>query len=136
MENKSEQRSGSDVALHSAIDSLLETALAAGHFQALYLYSMDGLPIARAGDLDIRLGNGLLEVALIILEIKNAGARPGGPEDLYEVVVEGTNKVRFIYRMVNFLDRPALLAVIIPTRRAYRGVVNRLQKAIAGLDAD
>ena len=125
-----------EVPLPSAIADHLQNTLTTGHFQSICIYSHEGLPIASIGDADAQLENNLLEVALMALEIGKISSQISELGNLHEVVVEGVGKTRFVYRTIAFLDRSALLAVVVPARKAYRGAINRLQKAVARLNAE
>ena len=119
--------------LQTMIEDLLKAMVQEGKYESLFLFSQEGLAIAQhisSGDLR---EPGVMEISVMIFEVKKAIHKLSGLSDLHEVVVEGKDKKKVIFRFIPFLGQTAILVIVVPGRQSYRALTNRVQKAISYL---
>ena len=105
-----------------------------GNYEAAYLFSSEGLPIAKAtatGDVD---PDKLAEMSIMFQDVQNLAHTLGGIESLHEVYIEGSNYRKVIFRIFKAFGENVVLAAVIPPRKTYRKHTNDLQKVIHQID--
>ncbi len=122
------------LAPQALIEKKIRQIIEFGNYEAAYLFSREGLPIAHAvtsGDVD---ADRLAELSLMFQEIQRVTNSLGGIDELKEVFVEGKNQRKVIFRFFEAFGEDVVLAVVIPPRKTYRKHTNDLQRLILGIE--
>ncbi len=101
-----------------------------GNYEAVYLFSTEGLYIARAeadGHVD---PDRLAEISLLFTDIRRLATTIGSIDRLKEVFMEGYNRSKIIFRFFRAFEEDVVLAAVIPPGRTYRKHTNDLQRLI------
>ena len=122
-----------DVAPQELIEARMEAIVNLGNFEAVFLFTDEGLPLAKATRQDVSDEDRLAEMSLTFQNVKNLATSLGGIERLKEVFIEGENHRKVVFRFFHALGNDLVLAAIIPPKRAYRKVTNDLQRLILSL---
>jgi len=122
-----------DVAPQELIEARMEAIVNLGNFEAVFLFTDEGLPLAKATRQDASDEDRLAEMSLTFQNVKNLATSLGGIERLKEVFIEGENHRKVVFRFFHALGNDLVLAAIIPPKRAYRKVTNDLQRLILSL---
>ncbi len=97
-----------------------------GNFETAYLFSEEGLTLAQHTSGEIVPEDRLVEMSVLFQEIKRMADVMGGISDIKELVLEGNNKRKIIFRFFNAFDQHVVLALIIAPQKKYRGLTNKL----------
>lgn len=122
-----------DLAPQELIESRMQAIVNLGNFEAVFLFTDEGLPLAKATAQDSSDEDRLAEMSLTFQNVKNLATSLGGIQRLKEVFIEGENHRKVVFRFFHALDNDLVLAAIIPPKRAYRKVTNDLQRLILSL---
>jgi len=114
------------------IERRMHEVIALGNYEAAYLFSEEGLPMAQAIR-DPGQETPLVEVSLALQEIRRTIQQLAGVRQLKEIVVEGESK-RVVFRFFRAFEQEVTLVVVVPRGKSYRQHTNRLQRAIAAFD--
>ncbi|MDZ7386150.1 MAG: hypothetical protein ONB07_08525 [candidate division KSB1 bacterium] len=102
-----------------------------GHFEAAYLFTADGLPLARAtGETGVS-EDFLAETGLLLQQVQHTATELGGLTGLAEVLLEDQQGRKVVVRFIEAFRQPAILAVVVPPNKSFRGLTNRLVRLIA-----
>ncbi|MBN2001369.1 hypothetical protein JW935_27740 [candidate division KSB1 bacterium] len=112
------------------IKALLKDYVTTGHFKAIYLFSDDGLLLVK--HVGKRSFDELVatEISVRILEIRQTLENMPALSGIFEVMLERQNGEKLVFRFVNIFSRLMILTVLVPVRKSYRGVLNKLQSDI------
>jgi len=122
-----------DLAPQELIESRMQAIVNLGNFEAVFLFTDEGLPLAKATAQDSSDEDRLAEMSLTFQNVKNLATSLGGIQRLKEVFIEGENHRKVVFRFFHALGNDLVLAAIIPPKRAYRKVTNDLQRLILTL---
>ena len=112
------------------IENLMQEIIEKGHYDAVFLFSLEGLPLAQAiTDIDIDQAC-LVNVSLVLKDLQNMIKTIADIEDLREIVIEGFNRRKVVFRFLEILGQPSILAVIVTPRKSYKGLTNQLIRTI------
>ncbi len=113
------------------IEQAMRQLIALGHFEAAYLFTADGLRLARAtGETPIP-EHFLAETALVLEQVQRTASELGGLAGLTEVLLEDQNGRKVVVRFIEAFGQPAILAAVVAPQRSFRGLTNRLVRLIA-----
>ena len=56
----------------------------------------------------------------------------GGISRLREIIIEGTNRRKIVFRFFESFEQPVVLALVVPPNKTYRQRTNELEKLIIG----
>jgi len=118
------------IAPQIAIEAKMQEIVQLGNFESVYLFSDEGLPLARATSVPQSDEEQIAELSLMFNNLKNLASTIGGIERLREVLIEGENHKRVIFRFFRAFTNDVVLAAVIPPRKTYRKVANDLQRLI------
>jgi hypothetical protein len=119
-----------DVAPQQRIEEFMEEVIELGHYEMAYLFSQEGLLLAhKRTDSDVKEDR-LVEMSLQFQEIHNMADVMAEISEIKELVIEGYNKRKIIFRFFNAFDQTVALAVIVPPKKTYRGLTNKLVRLI------
>ena len=97
-----------------------------GNFETAYLFSEEGLTLAQHSIGEIVPEDRLVEMSVLFQEIKRMADVMGGISEIKELVLEGNNKRKIIFRFFNAFDQDVVLVLIIAPQKTYRGLTNKL----------
>ena len=112
------------------IEKRMKMVMQFGNYEAAYLFSREGLPIAQAGKSSDVDPDRLAELSIMFQDVQRLTNTLGGIENLKEVFVEGTNYRKVAFRFFPAFGEEVVLAVVIPPGKTYRKHTNDLQRLI------
>jgi predicted regulator of Ras-like GTPase activity (Roadblock/LC7/MglB family) len=117
-----------------SIEKKMADILAAGTYEAAYLFSDEGLPIAQASSTNGQPvdRDRIAEMAILFHEVRRMAALMGGISRLREVIIEGENHRKIVFRFFQAFGQQVILAVVVPPQKAYKQRTNELEKLIVG----
>jgi predicted regulator of Ras-like GTPase activity (Roadblock/LC7/MglB family) len=107
----------------------MHEVIALGTYEAAYLFSEEGLPMAKAKH-DDREESPLLEISMALRGIREVVEQLTGGSSLREIVVDARTK-RVVFRFFRAFEQEVTLVVVVPRGKSYRQQTNRLQRTIA-----
>ena len=112
------------------IEKKMRQIVQLGNYEAAYLFSAEGLYIAKAAARDDVDPDRLAEISMLLGDVKRLAATLGGIERLAEVFMEGDNHRKIIFRFFKAFGEDVVLVAVVPPRKAYRKHTNDLQKIV------
>ncbi len=123
--------------LQEKIEEQMKEIVNLGNYQSVFLFDQEGLQLAQYAPEGIVEEVRVIEISLMIVELKKTVNNLAGIADLKEIMVEGFDGKKIIFRFIPFYGQMAIFVAVIPRHKSYRLLTNRLQNAIIklGLDA-
>lgn len=118
-----------------AIENHMREIVQLGHYEAAHLFSDEGLPLAEVSDTHPVERDRLIELSLMFQEVRRMADVMGGISSLKEIILEGYNHKKIIFRFFRAFNQSVVLAVVVPPRKSYRGHTNKLVKTIEAVSA-
>ncbi len=112
------------------IKLLFKDYTGADGFKAVYLFSDEGLLLVKHGSKRNFDELSATELSARILEIKAAMDNIPALSGVHEVMLERNNGEKLVFRFVQVFSRPMVLIVLVLPRKAYRGLLNKLQNDV------
>lgn len=112
------------------IERFMKDVMKSGNYEMAYLLSQEGLTLAQAQSESIVPEDRLVELSIQFQEIQKMADVMGGISQIHELVIEGQNKRKIIFRFFDAFDQSVVLAIIIPPQKTYRGLTNKLVKLV------
>ncbi|MBD3288405.1 hypothetical protein GF337_06335 [candidate division KSB1 bacterium] len=112
------------------IEKFMRDVIGQGNYEMAYLFSEEGLPMAEVRGEGLIPEDRLVEISMIFQEIIKMADVMGGIDQLNEVIIEGHNRRKIIFRFFKGFDQSLILALVIPPRKTYRGLTNKLVRII------
>ncbi|MDZ7359561.1 MAG: hypothetical protein ONB46_02385 [candidate division KSB1 bacterium] len=116
------------------IENKMAEILGLGTYEAAYLFSDEGLPIAQASN-----ANGqqvdrdrIAELSILFHDVRRMASVMGGISRLREVIIEGENHRKIVFRFFQAFGQQVILAVVVPPQKAYKQRTNELEKLVIG----
>jgi predicted regulator of Ras-like GTPase activity (Roadblock/LC7/MglB family) len=147
-ENDSAQGFGTGVAVKSGseqgaatvktpqvtIEKKMAEIISLGAYEAAHLFSDEGLPIAQASSESGQTvdRDRLAELAILFQDVRRMASLMGGISRLREVLIEGENHRKIVFRFFRAFEQQVILAVVVPPKKSYRQRTNELEKLIVG----
>lgn len=116
------------------IEEKIYQIVALGNYEAAYLFSTEGLPMAHAassGEVD---PDRLAEMSIMFQDVQRLAATMGGIKRLHEVYIEGSNHRKVIFRTLIAFGENVVLAAVVAPGKTYRKHTNDLQKLIQAIE--
>ena len=120
----------SDLAPQEKIENFIEQVVKLGNYEMAYLISQEGLTLAQSNSEGAVPEDRVIEMSVIFQDIQQMADVMGGISDIKELVLEGNNKKKIIFRFFNAFDQSVVLALVIPPQKSYKGLTNKLIKLI------
>jgi len=112
------------------IERAMQQIVQLGHFEEVYLFTEDALPLARA-DGQNQVGiEMIIESAILLLGLREITKTLGPESEPSEIVIEGHNHRKIVFRFLEFFNKSTILAFVVPPRKSFRGLANRLESLI------
>lgn len=117
-----------------SIEKKMADILAVGTYEAAYLFSDEGLPIAQASSTNGQQvdRDRIAEMAILFHDVRRMASLMGGISRLREVLIEGENHRKIVFRFFQAFGQQVILAVVVPPQKAYKQRTNELEKLIVG----
>ncbi len=112
------------------IENFMSEVIKLGNYETAYLMSEEGLTLAHRLVGEIVPEERLTEMAVIFQDIQKMADVMGGISEIKELVMEGHNKRKIIFRFFNAFDQKVILSFVIPPKKTYRGLTNKLVRLI------
>ncbi|MEE4310809.1 MAG: hypothetical protein V2J62_02970 [candidate division KSB1 bacterium] len=115
------------------IEEYLNEVQELGNYESAYLFSQEGLPMAEVrGETEITEDR-LIEMSVLFQEVRKMADVMGGISELKEIILEGYNRKKIVFRFFEGFDQTVVLALVIPPRKTYRGLTNSLMRLVQKL---
>ena len=122
-----------DKSPQEVIEEYLNEVQELGNYETAYLFSQEGLPMAEVrGETEITEDR-LIEMSVLFQEVRKMADVMGGISELKEIILEGYNRKKIVFRFFEGFDQTVVLALVIPPRKTYRGLTNRLMRLVQKL---
>lgn len=117
-----------------SIEKKMADILAIGTYEASYLFSDEGLPIAQASSTNGQQvdRDRIAEMSILFHDVRRMASLMGGISRLREVIIEGENRRKIVFRFFQAFGQQVILAVVVPPQKAYKQRTNELEKLIIG----
>jgi len=112
------------------IESFMNEVVGLGNYEMAFLYSEEGLPMAEVRGQETIPEDRLVEMSMIFQEVMKMADVMGGITEIREIVLEGSNRRKLIFRFFESFDQNLILALVIPPKKTYRGLTNKLMRLI------
>ncbi len=112
------------------IENFMSEVIKLGNYETAYLMSEEGLTLAHSLVDEVVPEERLIEMAVIFQDIQKMADVMGGISEIKELVMEGNNKRKIIFRFFNAFDQKVILSLVIPPKKTYRGLTNKLVRLI------
>lgn len=112
------------------IEEFMKEVIGLGNYEMAYLFSQEGLPMAEIKGEGLVSEDRLIEMSMLFQEIIKMADVMGGISELKEIMLEGNNRRKIIFRFFNGFDQSLILALVIPPKKTYRGLTNKLVRII------
>jgi hypothetical protein len=112
------------------IESKMQEILRNGNYDMVHLFSSEGLPLAECYHERVVPNDRLIELSLLFREIKKMADVMGKISNIKEVIVEGYNRRKIVFRFFQAFKQDVVLVMVIPPKKAYRSLTNSLIKTI------
>ena len=119
-----------NLAPQEKIENFMKEVIELGNYEMAYLLSQEGLLLAQSKTAEIIPEDRLVEMSILFQEIQQMADVMAGISEIKELAIEGTNKRKIIFRLFDAFDQSVTLALIIPPKKTYRGLTNKLVRLI------
>ena len=116
------------------IEEFMNEVVGLGNFEMAYLFSEEGLPMAEVKGEGLVPEDRLIEMSILFQEILKMADVMGGISELKEIMLEGNNRRKIIFRFFEGFDQSLVLALVIPPKKSYRSLTNKLIRIIKDID--
>lgn len=120
--------------LQSIIESAMQEIVQKGHYESAFLFTTEGLLIAHYMHKAILAEQQAIEISMLMNRVQRMIKVMGGLAKINEIVVEDEFHKKLVFRFLTFFSQPAILVTVIPPRKAYRGLTNKLSHLITQLE--
>ncbi len=112
------------------IQDAMREILESGNYDMVHLFSSEGLPIAECYRNGVLPKDRLVELSLLFRELKKMADLMGQISNIKELIVEGNNRRKVVFRFFQAFNQEVVLAIVVPPKKSYRGLTNSLIKTI------
>jgi len=115
----------------SRVEREMKQLVQLGGYEAIYLFNPEGLVLAASVAREAILREEqAVEFSVLIARMQKVVRRISELSDLKEQVIEDQEGKRLVFRFLKLFSQPALLLMVLPASRSYRGLANRLCRII------
>jgi hypothetical protein len=122
-----------ELPIQDSIEANMKEIVTLGNYDAVFLYDQDGLLIASCSGKDDLEERRVIEISMLVKKVKAFAQNLAKMSDLKEIVLEDSSNRKVVFRFISFLTVPTILVAVVPSHKTYRGLTNRLQRAIQKL---
>jgi predicted regulator of Ras-like GTPase activity (Roadblock/LC7/MglB family) len=116
------------------IESKMRDFIQAGRYELAHLFSEEGLVLAEAFGSRVIERDRLAEVSVMFQEVRKLAETMGGISQLREVIMEGQNRRKIVFRFFPAFGQEVILVAVVPPRTAYRQATNQLVKLVESIE--
>ncbi len=128
--------SPTDAPLQKTIERMMKDVLQLGSYDAIFLFDAEGLPMAKQiAHIELLPEPHAVELSVLIGKMQKVIRRMSALGPLREVLIEDTGGRKLIFRYLSIFSQIAILVLVVPPHRTYRGLVNRLCRSIEKLSS-
>ncbi len=115
------------------IQDAMQAILESGNYDMVHLFSSEGLPLAECYKNGIVPKDRLVELSILFRELKQMADLMGQISNIKELILEGNNQRKIVFRFFQAFNQEVVLAIVVPPKKSYRGLTNSLIKTIEGV---
>lgn len=112
------------------IQKFMSEVIEEGNYESAYLFSEEGLTLASGTKKEIIEEDRFVEMAMILQNIQKMADVMGGIDNIRELIIDGNNRRKIVFRFFHAFNQDLVLALIIPPRKTYRGLTNKLVRLV------
>ena len=116
------------------IEEYMNDVVGLGNYEMACLFSQEGLPMAEVKGADVLPEDRLVEMSILFQDVRKMADVMGGISELKELILEGNNRRKIIFRFFEGFDQSLVLALVIPPKKTYRSLTNKLVRIIEKLN--
>jgi hypothetical protein len=112
------------------IQDAMRAILDSGNYDMVHLFSSEGLPLAECYSNGVVPKDRLVELSILFRELKQMADLMGKISNIKELILEGNNHRKVVFRFFRAFNQEVVLAIVVPPKKSYRGLTNSLIKTI------
>ena len=101
-----------------------------GNYDMVSLFSDEGLPLAEFNNEQVVEQDRLAELSIMLREVRKMADAMGKISNIKEMIVEGFNHRKIVFRFFHAFDQDVVLAIIVPPKKSYKALTNSLVRTI------
>ena len=119
--------------VQQTIQNAMKEIVSQGSYESVFLFTDEGLEIARYSRRDILQKKRVIEISLLMHKVQKIIRSIGNLANIKEIFVEDEFGKKLVFRFLLFFGQPIVLVAIVPPRKPYRGLSNQLEQLLASL---
>ncbi|MDZ7263815.1 MAG: hypothetical protein ONB16_04475 [candidate division KSB1 bacterium] len=119
-----------ELAPQEQIENFMKEVIALGNYEMAYLLSQEGLLLAQGQAAAVVPEDRLIELSIHFQEVQQMADVMAGISEIKELVIEGYNRRKIIFRFFHAFGQAVVLALIIAPQKSYKGLTNKLVRLI------
>lgn len=112
------------------IEQRMKEILDRGNYDMVHLFSQEGLPLAESFSDHVIEKDRLAEMSILFRELEKMADVMGRISNIKEMIVEGYNQRKIVFRFFSAFNQEVVLAIVVPPKKTYRGLTNSLIRTI------
>ena len=101
-----------------------------GNYEMVRLFSNEGLPLAESYSEQVIEEDRLAELSIMLREVRKMADVMGQISNIKEMIVEGFNHRKIVFRFFQAFNQEVVLVIVIPPGKSYRAMTNALVRTI------
>ena len=122
-----------------AIQEIIEKNMAhivkLGNFESVFLFSLDGLILAKYSRREILDEKRAIQVSLLMQRVQKLVQSLASLSRTKEIFVEDEFGKKLVFRFVTLYNDPAIMVAVVPPRKNYRGATNHIEQLLAQFES-
>jgi hypothetical protein len=131
--DKNEQGQSGELSFQVMIENLMKEIVGSGNYESACLFNEEGLPLSQYAGQQSWSDLRTVRISLMMQEVQKTIKSIAGLQQIKEIMVEDADAKKIVFRFITFFGQTAILVVVVPSRKSYRGLTNRLATLIAKL---
>ncbi len=115
------------------IENLMQEIVHSGSYESACLFNEEGLPLSQYAGQQSLSELRSVRISIMMHEVQKAIKNIGGLQQVKEIMVEDVDSKKIVFRFISFFGQTAILVIVVPAHKSYRGLTNRLTNTIAKL---
>ncbi|MBN2355444.1 roadblock/LC7 domain-containing protein [candidate division KSB1 bacterium] len=118
-------------AMQKVLERMMKDLVQVGSYDAIFLFDAEGLPIAKhVARTQLLHERHAVELSVLIGKMQKVIRRMSALGPLREVMIEDEGGRKLVFRYLYILSQTAILVMVVPPHRTYRGLINRLCRTV------
>jgi len=101
-----------------------------GNYDMVRLFSNEGLPLAEFYNEQVIEEDRLAELSIMLREVRTMADVMGKISNIKEMIVEGFNHRKIVFRFFRAFNQDVVLAIVVPPKKSYKALTNSLVRTI------